>query len=254
MKTVPIAFLILASLALSPARAQEPVPVRPTAIDRSVMPVAFADAPIVRERFARDEPFVEGRLTYGYGGLVTTDVRVGKRVVVPAGSPAYGIPMISRVGAPQLVWCTFPTPPNANLEVVCLTGSVITRSGNNSLLTAALITPNIAPTFTGGAIESAPFTMGAPIRVAYRVQNLGRISRIFGEAWVGDVKVNEWAQNFGTITHAIDGDERLFAIGGGIIGIRPDPEAKDHYITRIVVPLRAGGNAILSESRPGSAH
>jgi len=216
------------------------------------MPVAFADAPVVRERFARDEPFVEGYLTYGYGGRVTTDVRVGKRVVVPAGSPAYGIPMISRVGEPQLVWCAFPTPPKPNLEVVCLTGSVITRSGNNSLLTGALITPNIAPTFSGGAIEPGPFTMGAPIRVAYRVQNLGRISRIVGEAWVGDVKVNEWAQNFGTITHPTEGDERLFAIGGGIVGIRPDPDAKDHYILRIAAPLRAGGNAILSESRPAA--
>jgi len=243
--------LAFASVGLSALSAQPAPPqaLRPVEINTSIVPIAFAEPPHVRESVGHNEPFLEGNLSYGYGGRVTSDVLSGKRIVVPAGSPAYAVPMLSNEGGNQLVWCAIPTPPKENLSNVCLTGTTLSGESNDSLMITGLYVPKFGNTFTGGSIVPDRFGLGAPIRVFYYVQNLGKITRLKAEIRVGDLKVNQWGVQWGDIARPKSADEKLIVVANGMLGIRPDPATKGRYLIRIVSPLSIGGSAILQEQR-----
>lgn len=191
-----IATLSLALLApaLAPALAKivlTPGP-KPTAIVPGRPPFTFAHPPVLRTAFARDEPFLEGELRYGYTGRVTTPVMRGSDMVAPAGSAAYGIPMRSSAGNEELVWCA-PTHKDgkARMGAVCLFDEGLGFGGYDSLMTTGVVILD-HDAYGGGEIVPAPFDLGAPLKVRYYVQNLGKIARVKGQIWVGDTMVNQW--------------------------------------------------------------
>lgn len=244
---------------------------KPTTIVAGRAPFTFAEPPTVRTAFRRDEPFLEGTLRYGYTGRVVTPIQRGGDIVAPAGSPAFGVPMrmrdrdntaqtpdqpifrdkhwASEAGPPELVWCAATRKPGASrVGTVCLFNEGLTFGGNDALMGTAVYILDRDP-YGGGAIEPAPFDLGGLVRVRYYVQNLGKIARIKGQILVGDQIVNQWAYQFGDIGRGAQPAERLFAVGGGVIGVSPDPAAKDHYLLRVVEPLRPEGAAPLLEVR-----
>jgi hypothetical protein len=246
-----ISAIFLALTGINPASAQKAALIvpRPTLIDPDVVAIAFAEQPHLSEVVGRDQPFLEGILTYGYGGKLTTDLRQGKSVVVPAGSPAYAIPLRSSAGVAELVWCAFPTPVKPGAVNVCITNSTLGGESNDSLMVTGLINQAFTNPFSGGVIALEKFSLGAPIRVAYYVQNLGKITRLKAEIFVGDIRFNKWIEQWGDIARPKSADEKLISVAGGVIGIKPDPTAKGRFMVRAVSPLQAGGSAILQEIR-----
>ena len=250
MKIFVAVIATLAGIGLAPVQAQSNATAeRPTAIDQSVVPIAFSEPPIVRAAVGRDEPFLEGILTYGYGGRLSSDLRSGKQIIVPTGSPAYAIPLLSSEGGNELVWCAFPTPVKPRASNVCLAHSTLAGQSNDSLLITGLYVPKYGIGFSGGGIVPDKFDLGAPIKVAYYVQNLGKISRIKAVIRVGDTVFNQWFIQWGDIARPKSADEKLVAVAGGVLGITPDPLAKGRYIVRIIGSLHAGASAVLAEIR-----
>ena len=157
----------------------------------------------------------------------------------------------------ELVWCAITqnerntnihNEKNSKLASVCLFNNGLGFGGYDSLMTTAAVILDNDP-YGGGEIVPAPLDLGAPIRVRYYVQNLGKIARVKGQIWVGDKIANEWGYIFGNILRGSQPAERLFSVGGAVLGISPDPAAKDHYVLRIVEPLKADGGAPLIEVR-----
>ncbi|WP_375391451.1 hypothetical protein [uncultured Sphingomonas sp.] len=244
---------------------------KPTTMVAGREPFTFAEPPTVRTAFARDEPFLEGTLRYAYTGRVVTPIQRGGDTVAPAGSPAFGVPMrvrdrdntaqtpdqpifrdrhwASEAGPPELVWCAATRKSGAaKIGTVCLFNEGLTFGGNDALMGTALYILDRDP-YGGGEIEPGPFDLGAPIRVRYYVQNLGKIARIKGQIWVGGAIANQWGYVFGDIGRGAQPGERLFSVGGGVIGISVDPARKDGYVLRIVTPLKPDGGAPLTEVR-----
>lgn len=250
MKMLVFFFAMLAGLGLGSVQAQsDALADRRTTIDPSVVPIAFTEMPIVRPTVGRNEPFLEGNLAYGYGGRLSSDLRAGKQIIVPVGSPAYAVPMLSNTGRNELVWCAFPTPIKRRAPNVCLTHSTLAGESNDSLMITGLYVPKYGSRFTGGSIVPARFDLGAPIRVAYYIQNLGKITRIKAIIKVGDVEFNQWVIQWGDIARPKSTDGKLIAVAGGVLGISPDPKAKTQYIVKIIAPLAIGESAILAEIR-----
>jgi hypothetical protein len=250
MKVIVAVVATLAGMGMSPVRAQsDATSERPMAIDPSVVPIAFSELPTIRANVGHDEPFLEGNLAYGYGGRLSSDLRQGKQITVPAGSPAYAVPMLSSEGKNELVWCAFPIPVKPRASNVCLTQSTLAGENNDSLMITGLIVPKYGSSFAGGGIVPAKFQLGGPIRVAYYVQNLGKITRIKAIIRVGDVVFNQWVNQWGTIVRPKSADEKLIAVAGGALGISPDPSTKGRYTVRVVAPLSAGASAVLAEIR-----
>ncbi|MDB5736526.1 MAG: hypothetical protein JWO65_194, partial [Sphingomonas bacterium] len=73
-----------------------------------------------------------------------------------------------------------------------------------------------------------------------------------GQIWVGDQMVNQWGYVFGDVGRGSQPEERLFSIGGGLIGITPDPAGNGRYTLRIVSPLTPKGRVPLGEVRNDS--
>jgi hypothetical protein len=250
MKVIVAVAATLAGMGISPVRAQSGVTVeRPMAIDPSVVPIAFSEPPIVRANVGHEEPFLEGNLAYGYGGRLSSDLRQGKQIIVPAGSPAYAVPMLSSEGKNELVWCAFPTPVKPRASSVCITQSTLAAASNDSLMITGLYVPKYGSSFAGGSIVPDKFQLGGPIRVAYYVQNLGKITHIKVVVRVGDTVFNQWINQWGTIVRPKSADEKLIAVAGGVLGIAPDSSTKGRYIVRVVAPLSAGASAVLAEIR-----
>ena len=223
---------------------------KPTAIVAGRLPFTFRQPPTLRTRFDRSEPFLEGEVAYGYGGRTTTPVLRSGDEVAPAGSAAYGVPMRRRDGsAEELVWCVATRrAAKPTVGAVCLFDHGLGFGGYDALMTTAAYVLDNDP-YGGGAITEGPFDLGAPVRVRYYIQNVGKIARIKAQIWVGDTMANQWGYQFGDIGRGAQPAERLFGVGGGVIGIAPDPAAKDHYLLRIVTPLTAGGAVPLGEVR-----
>lgn len=247
---------------------------KPTAIEAGRDPFTFARPPVIRTAFGRDEPFLEGEIAYGYTGRVASPIQRGSDVVAPAGSPAYGVPMrvrdrdslaqvaddpqfggskwASEAGPPQLVWCAVTRKAgSARAGTVCLFNEGLGFGGNDALMTTANYLLD-RDQYGGGEIRPAPFDLGAPVRVRYYVQNLGKIARIKGQIWIGDQMANQWGYVFGSIVRGGQPEERLFSVGGGVIGITPDPGGGGRYTVRIVTPLRPNGPVPLVEVRNDS--
>ncbi len=226
---------------------------KPSAIEQGRAAFTFSAAPTVRDSFARDEPFLEGEISYGYGGRVVTPIVRGSDVVAPAGSAAYGVPMrSSKGGGEELVWCAVTRKEGSpKIGTVCLFNEGLGFGGNDSLMTTGVYVLD-TDLYGGGEIVPARFELGAPVRVRYYVQNLGKIARLKAQIWVGDELVNQWGLIFGDIGRGGQPSERLFAVGGGVVGVSPDPAAKDRYVLRIVKPLATDGRASLEEVRNDS--
>lgn len=235
---------------------------KPTQIEPGRLPFTFARPPKMRASFARDEPFLEGEIAYGYSGRVVTPVQRGSEIVAAAGSPAFGVPMQglernymsgkTEVFPRELVWCVATRKDGgAKIGTVCLFNEGLGFGGNDSLMNAAVSFLDRDP-YGGGEIVSAPFDLGAPVQVRYYVQNLGKIARIKGQIWVGDRMANQWGYMFGDIGRGSQPTERFLSVGGGVIGISPDPSSKDHYRLRIVEPLKTDGGVPLEEIRNDS--
>ena len=255
---------VLAKTALTPGA-------KPTAIVPGREPFAFAQLPTLHTDVERDEPFLEGELAYGYPGRVVTPIQRGGDIVAPAGSPAFGVPMRVRdrdntaqtpdqpifrgekwseeAGPQELVWCA-ATRKSGTVKIgtVCLFNEGLTFGGNDALIGTAHYILDRDP-YGGGEIGPGAFDLGASIRVRYYIQGIGKIARIKGQIWVGDAMVNQWAYVFGDILRGGQPAERLFEVGGGVIGISTDPKAKDRYRVRVVEPLKPGGAAPLREVR-----
>ncbi|WP_375397776.1 hypothetical protein [uncultured Sphingomonas sp.] len=275
LRKFAIAFGFVTMLAVSlPAKNVLTPGPKPTTVDPGRVPFAFATPPVIRPTFARDEPFLEGDLAYGYTGRVVTPIQRGGDVVAPAGSPAYGVPMrvrdrdntaqtpdqpifrgekwASEAGPAELVWCAATRKPGSpRVGTVCLFDEGLTFGGNDALMTTASYILD-RDRYGGGEIGPGTFDLGAPVRVRYFVQSLGKIARIKAQIWVGDVMANQWGYVFGDIGRGSQPAERLFAVGGGVIGISADPVAKDRYTLRIIEPLTPGGGAPLTEKRNDS--
>ena len=232
---------------------------KPTTIEPGRKPFTFAHPPTIRTAFNRDEPFLEGEIAYGYPGRVVTPIQRGSDIVAPAGSPAYGVPMEgferSRMSGKteifprELVWCAATRKSGSpKVGAICLFNEGLGFGGYDSLMTQGVSFLDRDP-YGGGEIVPAPFDLGAPVRVRYYVQNLGKVARIKGQIWVGDQKANEWGYIFGSILRGSQPDERLFSVGGGVIGITPDPAGGGRYTLRIVSPLTPDGGAPLAEVR-----
>lgn len=258
MKRGLVGFVLMASVgvaALGPVSAKAvltPGP-KPTTIEPGRMPFTFAQPPTIRTAFGRDEPFLEGEIAYGYSGRVVTPIVRGSDVVAPAGSPAYGVPMRMRNAvADELVWCAATRKVNSpKIGAVCLFNEGLGFGGYDSLMTTAAFILDTDP-YGGGEIVPGRFNLGAPVHVRCYVQNLGKIARVKGQIWIGDAMANQWGYIFGDIARGSQPAERLFAVGGGIVGITPDPAVKDHYLLRIVAPLKPQGGTPLSEVRNDS--
>lgn len=268
-----VIFALMVAATLVPASAKvvlTPGP-KPTKIEPGRLPFTFIQRPTIRTAFGRDEPFLEGELAYGYTGRVVTPIQRGSDIVAPAGSPAYGVPMrvrdrdglaqtlndpafggkswTSDAGPPELVWCAVARKAgSAKVGTVCLFDEGLGFGGYDGLMTTSNYILD-RDSYGGGEIAPAPFDLGAPVRIRYYVQNLGKIARVKGQIWVGDAMVNQWGYVFGDIGRGSQPAERLFSVGGGVIGISPDPAAKDRYVLRIVVPLKTDGGAPLIEVR-----
>jgi hypothetical protein len=250
MKIIVAVFAALVGICLVPLQAQSIATAeRPTVINPFVVPIAFSEQPVVRATVGHDEPFLEGELAYGYGGRLSSDLRSGKHIIVPAGSPAYAVPMLSSEGGYELVWCAFPTPVKPRASNVCLTHSTLAGESNDSLMITGLYVPQYGSSFAGGEIVPEKFSLGAPIRVAYYVQNLGKITRLKAIIKVGDTVFNQWVVQWGDIARPKSAPEKLIGVAGGILGITPDPLAKGRYTVRIVAPLSVGASALLEEIR-----
>lgn len=271
-----LGLLVIASMAATPVLAKTILTSgpKPTVIDPGRRPFAFEQPPTIKTDVGRDEPFLEGEIAYGYSGRVITPIQRGSDIVATAGSPAYGVPMRVRdrdnlaqmtdqpqfggkswateAGPPELVWCAVTHKPGtAKVGTVCLFNEGLSFGGNDSLMTTANYLLD-RDQYGGGEIAPAPFELGAPVRVRYYVQNLGKIARIKGQIWVGDQMVNQWGYIFGDIGRGSQPDERLFSIGGGVVGIKPDPASKGRFTLRIASPLMPGGSARLVEVRNDS--
>lgn len=259
--------VILAALgvpALLPAWAKEaliPGP-KPTIIEPGRKPFTFSHPPMIRTAFGNDEPFLKGEINYGYTGRVVTPIQRGSDIVAPAGSPAYGVPMqgFERAGMSgkteifprELVWCAVTRKTNSpKTGAVCLFNEGLGFGGYDSLMTLGVNFLDRDP-YGGGEIVAAPFDLGAPVRVRYYVQNLGKIARIKGQIWIGDQMANQWGYIFGSVMRGSQPEERLFSVGGGVIGITPAPGNGGHYTARIVTPLSANGPVPLEEVRNDS--
>jgi hypothetical protein len=235
---------------------------KPTQIVPDREPFTFANPPTIRTSFSRDEPFLDGEIAYGYTGRVVTPIQRGGDIVAPVGSAAYGVPMQgfernnmsgkTEIFPQELVWCAvIRKPGSANVGGVCLLNEGLGGGGNDSLMTLDVGYLDRDP-YGGGEIVPAPFDLGAPVRVRYCVQNLGKIARIKAQIWVGDQVANQWGYIFGDIGRGDQPDERLFSVGGGVLGITPSTEGKGHYRLRIVSPLKASGRVALAEVRNDS--
>lgn len=247
---------------------------KPGAIEPGRVPFAFAQPPTVRTSFARDEPFLEGELSYGYTGRLVTPLQRGSDIIAPAGSPAYGVPMRVRdrdslaqmpdgyhfdarkweqeAGPPELAWCVVTRKEGSGkVGSVCLFDEGLGDGGYGNLMTTATYVGDRDP-YGGGEVAPAPFDLGGPLKVRYFVQNLGKIARVKGQIWLGDTLVNQWGYQFGDIGRGSQPTERLFSVAGGVVGISPDPQAKDRYVLRVVEPLQPGGSAPLVEKRNDS--
>lgn len=239
----------------------EPAP-KPTEIQTGRAPFTFAKPPTIKTSFLRDEPFLEGEIAYGYSGKVVTPIQRGSDIVAPAGSPAYGVPMqgsersgLSRrieTFPKELVWCAVThNSGSAKLGSVCLFNEGLGFGGYDSLMTLGVNFLDRDP-YGGGEIVPAPFDLGAPVRIQYFVQNLGRIARIKARMLIGDAIVNEWGYVFGDIGRGKQPDQRLLAVGDGVIAISTDPTAKNAYVLKIVRQLKPGGGVPLTEVRNDS--
>ncbi|WP_375380136.1 hypothetical protein [uncultured Sphingomonas sp.] len=235
---------------------------KPTAIEPGREPFTFAHPPTIRTTFGRDQPFLDGEIAYGYTGRVVTPIQRGSDIVAPAGSPAYGVPMQGsesnrmsgkvEIFPRELVWCAVTHKAgSAKLGSVCLFNEGLGFGGYDSLLTTGVNFLDRDP-YGGGEIVPAPFDLGAPVHVRYYVQNLGKIARIKGQVWIGDQVVNQWGYIFGDIGRGSQPAERLFSVGGGVIGITPDPADHGHYTLRIISPLTPDGRVHLGEKRNDS--
>ena len=246
---------------------------RPTTIVPGREPFTFAHPPTLRTAFSRDEPFLEGELAYGYPGRLVTPIQRGSDVVAPAGSPAFGVPVqvrnaprlnfwvavgfgdpdrLADYNPPELAWCAATrTPGKPRIGAVCLFNEGLGFAGYDSLMGTMGYILDQDP-HGGGEIGPGTVDFAAPIRVRYYVQNLGKIARIKGQVWVGDTMVNQWGYQFGDIGRGAQPVERRFGVGGGVIGISPDPAAKDRYVLRVIEPLRPDGRAPLTEVRNDS--
>ena len=207
MKRELLILAFAASMTVAPVSAKvvlTPGP-KPTAILPDRQPYTFSNPPTVRASVGHDEPFLEGEITYAYGGRVTTPVQRGSDVVAAAGSTAYGIPMRVRdrdnlaqmtdapqfggkgwateAGAPELVWCVVTRKPaNAKIATVCLFNEGLGFGGYDSLMTTASYLLD-RDQYGGGEIVPAAFDLGGAVRVRYYVQNLGKIARVKGQIW-----------------------------------------------------------------------
>ena len=137
------------------------------------------------------------------------------------------------------------------MGAVCLFNEGLGFGGYDSLMTLGVNFLD-RDLYGGGEIMSAPFDLGAPVRVRYYVQSLGKIVRIKGQISVGDQMANQWGYIFGSIVRGSQPEERLFSVGGGVIGITPDPKNGDRYTARIVTPLTPNGRVPLTEMRNDS--
>jgi hypothetical protein len=252
MASLTIAGLMAVAVPASAKVVLRPGP-KPTKIEPGRLPFTFSRAPTIRASFGRDEPFLEGEISYGYGGRVVTPIVRGSDAVAPVGSPAYGVPVrTSNATTDELVWCAVTRKNGAEkIGAVCLFNEGLSFGGNDSLMTTSGYISDNGP-YGGGEIVSAPFDLGAPVRVRYYVQNLGKIARVKAQIWVGDVMANQWGYIFGDIARGSQPAERLFSVGGGVIGISSDPAAKGHYVLRVVAPLKPDGGAPLVEMRNDS--
>ena len=232
---------------------------KPTAIEPGRAPFTFSRPPTIKSSFERSEPFLEGEIAYGYSGKVFTPIIRGSDIVAPAGSPAYGVPMQgserntmsgkTEIFPLELVWCAVTRKAASPKAVaVCLFNEGLGFGGNDSLMTSGVNFLDRDP-YGGGEIAPAPFDLGAPVRIQYFVQNLGKIARIKARILVGDSVANEWGYIFGDIGRGKQPDERLFAVGGGVIEISRDPTAKNSYVLKIVQPLKPDGGVPLTEVR-----
>nr|WP_043060654.1 hypothetical protein [Sphingomonas melonis] len=227
-----------------------PVPgSKPTTIVPDTLPFAFAGDPTIRQRVGRDEPFVEGDIAYGYQGHLVTPLLRGKDVVAPAGAPAYGVPMMTPSGQLHLVWCAVTRKPDKpRRDAVCMFDPGLGSSANDSLMmTSAFVFDH--DLHGGGEIAPGDFDLGGTAHVRYFIHNLGKIARVKARITIGDVVVNQWGYVFGDILRGSQPGERLFSVGGGTIGVMPDPAAKDRYVVRIVTSPKAGGAVPLAEVR-----
>jgi hypothetical protein len=255
MKIIAALIATLLIVGFSPVQAQSDATAeRPTTIDPLVVPISFSEPPIVRATVGRDEPFLEGTLAYGYGGRVSSDLRQGKQIVVPAGSPAYAVPMLSSEGGNQLVWCAFPIPVKPRAFNVCQINSTLAQQDKDSLMVTGFYVSKYGVGFSGGGIVPDKFQLGAPIRVTYYVQDIGKITHLKAVIRVGDVVFNKWIIQWGTIVRPKSADEKLIAVAGGVLGITPDTSAKGRFTVRIVAPLSAGASALLTEIRNDVRH
>jgi hypothetical protein len=249
---------------------------KPTEIVAGREPFTFAHPPTIRTSFAREDYFLEGEIAYGYPGKLATPLVRGSDVIAPAGSAAYGVPMgrakdarsiflpqqsftvyaspviDKNVGSPELIWCVVsPHPKGDKMDGACLFNPGLSLGNYDSMMSTAAVILDTDP-YGGGEVVAAPFDVGGPARVRYRVQNLGKITQVLGQVLIGDRVVNQWGYRFGDIGRGEQPPERLFGVGGGVIGIRPDPGAKDHYVLRIVEPLKPDGGTPLTEIRNDS--
>lgn len=229
----------LALLAISGAATLSPVWAKdslipgpkPTAIEPGREPFTFAQPPTIRVAFNRDEPFLEGEIAYGYTGRVVTPIQRGRDIVASPGSPAYGVPMMGylrpgrsgKLGRllPQLVWCAVTRKAaSPKMGSVCLLNEGLSFGG----LMATGVSLLDRDSYGGGEITPAPFDLGAPVRVRYYVQSLNKVARIKAQIWVGDEMADQWGYVFGNILRGSQPEERLFSVGGGVIGMTPDPQ------------------------------
>ena len=134
------------------------------------------------------------------------------------------------------------------MGAVCLSDEGLGFAGYDSLMATNVQIIDEDP-HGGGEIVPAQFELGAPIRVRYYIQNLGKIARIKAQIWVGETMANQWGYIFGDVARSSQPTERQFSVGGGVLGISPDLAAKDHYILRIISPLNSQGGVPLEEAR-----
>lgn len=245
-----LGLLVIASMAATPVLAKTILTSgpKPTVIDPGRRPFAFEQPPTIKTDVGRDEPFLEGEIAYGYSGRVITPIQRGSDIVATAGSPAYGVPMRVRdrdnlaqmtdqpqfggkswateAGPPELVWCAVTHKPGtAKVGTVCLFNEGLSFGGNDSLMTTANYLLD-RDQYGGGEIAPAPFELGAPVRVRYYVQNLGKIARIKGQIWVGDQMVNQWAISLATSDGAASPMSDCFRLAAALSASSPIRPAK----------------------------
>lgn len=239
-----IAAFVVALLAQNSAIAS--VDTRPDVISPGVVAVAFAAPPTVRTHFKRDEPFLEGDLHYAYTGVITSDVVVpqtfGHRVAIPAGTPAYGVPMTSSIGGgPHLVWCALlRDAAKAEWHSACLAGQGYLPVLQPIFLQSILLQTHGTVPFVGGRIETKDIDLGAPVHIKLYVRNLGQIPRLSGVASVGTDRPDTWGEQWGTVLRKYDGGPTVIAIAGGVISLSPDPTDHNGYVASVIVPLGTG--------------